>query len=93
VKRSVFAMAENRLLRLTLFATMAQNSPLVGLITKTNSLLQNWLIFESIKYLGVPNVNMKYRFMKMMNFYKEAIEEGSNMLRTNTAIFGAREYR
>jgi len=86
-------MTGNRLLRLTLFATMAQNSPLVGLITKTTSLLQNWLIFERIKYLGIPNVNMKYRSMGMTNSYQDAIEEGSNMLRTKTTIFGARGYK
>lgn len=27
-------------------------------------------IFESIKYLGIPNVNMKYRSMGMTNSYR-----------------------
>jgi pyridoxal phosphate enzyme (YggS family) len=48
-------------------------------------------IFESIKELDLPNVNMKYLSMGMTNSYKVAIEEGSNMVRIGTGIFGKRE--
>jgi len=35
---------------------------------------------------------MKYLSMGMTNDYKVAIEEGSNMVRIGTGIFGARNY-
>jgi pyridoxal phosphate enzyme (YggS family) len=48
-------------------------------------------IFERIKELDLPNVNMKYLSMGMTNSYRVAIEEGSNMVRIGSAIFGKRE--
>jgi len=48
-------------------------------------------IFEKTKALALPNVNMKYLSMGMTNSYGVAIEEGSNMVRIGTAIFGKRE--
>ncbi len=48
-------------------------------------------IFERIKNLGLPNVDMKYLSMGMTNSYRVAIEEGSNMVRIGTAIFGERK--
>ena len=50
-------------------------------------------IFEKIKTLGLPNVDMKYLSMGMTNSYKVAIEEGSNMIRIGAAIFGGRNGR
>ena len=50
-------------------------------------------IFEKIKELGLPNVDMKYLSMGMTNSYRVAIEEGSNMVRIGTAIFGERNGR
>ena len=50
-------------------------------------------IFERIKGLDLPNVDMKYLSMGMTNSYKVAIEEGSNMVRIGTAIFGERKYK
>jgi len=50
-------------------------------------------IFERIKELNLPHVDMKYLSMGMTNSYKVAIEEGSNMVRIGTAIFGERECR
>jgi pyridoxal phosphate enzyme (YggS family) len=50
-------------------------------------------IFERIKGLDLPNVDMKYLSMGMTNSYRIAIEEGSNMVRIGTAIFGERKYR
>jgi pyridoxal phosphate enzyme (YggS family) len=45
-------------------------------------------IFEKIKTLSLPNVDMKYLSMGMTNSYPIAIEEGSNMIRIGTLIFG-----
>jgi uncharacterized pyridoxal phosphate-containing UPF0001 family protein len=47
-------------------------------------------IFEKIKRLKLPNVEMKYLSMGMTNSYRIAIEEGANMIRIGTRIFGER---
>jgi pyridoxal phosphate enzyme (YggS family) len=47
-------------------------------------------IFNRIKSLSLLNINMKYLSMGMTNSYKVAIEEGANMVRIGTAIFGER---
>jgi len=47
-------------------------------------------IFEKIRDLNIPNVHMQYLSMGMTNSYRVAIEEGSNMVRIGTAIFGPR---
>jgi pyridoxal phosphate enzyme (YggS family) len=49
-------------------------------------------IFERVKGLNLPNVEMKYLSMGMTNSYKVAIEEGANIVRLGTLIFGEREY-
>jgi len=46
--------------------------------------------FERIKGLKLPNVEMKYLSMGMTNSYEVAIEEGANMIRIGTKIFGER---
>lgn len=50
-------------------------------------------IFEKIKELGFPNAEMKYLSMGMTNSYKIAIEEGANIVRIGSKIFGEREKR
>ena len=50
-------------------------------------------IFERIKALDLADVDMKYLSMGMTNSYRVAIEEGANMVRIGTAIFGERKYR
>lgn len=47
-------------------------------------------IFESLKRLKKENVEMKYLSMGMSSDFEMAIEEGSNMIRIGTAIFGPR---
>ena len=47
--------------------------------------------FENIKALGIPNVEMKYLSMGMSNSYKVAIEEGANIVRIGSGIFGKTE--
>ena len=49
-------------------------------------------IFGRIKELDLPNVEMKYLSMGMTNSYEIAIEEGANIVRIGTKIFGEREY-
>ena len=47
-------------------------------------------IYDKIQSLNLPNVNMKHLSMGMSNSYRVAIEEGSNMVRIGTAVFGER---
>ncbi|MGD9034523.1 MAG: YggS family pyridoxal phosphate-dependent enzyme [Desulfobacteraceae bacterium] len=49
-------------------------------------------IFEKLKEMHLPNVEMRYLSMGMSNSYKVALEEGANMVRIGTKIFGEREY-
>ncbi|UCG10632.1 MAG: YggS family pyridoxal phosphate-dependent enzyme [Dehalococcoidia bacterium] len=47
-------------------------------------------IFEELKRKPIPNVEMKYLSMGMTNSYKVAIEEGANIVRIGSKIFGER---
>ena len=47
-------------------------------------------LFEELGKLRVPNVEMKVLSIGMTNSYQVAIEEGANMVRVGTAIFGPR---
>ena len=48
------------------------------------------LAFDRINLAGIPNVEMRYLSMGMSNSYKIAIEEGANIVRIGTKLFGAR---
>ncbi len=47
-------------------------------------------VFEKIKSLDIPEVEMKYLSMGMTNSYRVAIEEGANIVRLGSIIFGDR---
>jgi hypothetical protein len=47
-------------------------------------------IFDQLAKLKLERVNMRYLSMGMSNSYRVAIEEGANMVRIGTAIFGPR---
>jgi pyridoxal phosphate enzyme (YggS family) len=47
-------------------------------------------VFERINGLKLPDVEMKYLSMGMTNSYKVAVEEGANIVRIGTRIFGER---
>jgi len=49
-------------------------------------------IFERIKKLNLPEVEMEYLSMGMTNSYKVALEEGANIVRIGSKIFGERDY-
>lgn len=44
-------------------------------------------LFEALKALDLPNVEMKFLSMGMSNSYKVALEEGANIVRLGTKIF------
>ncbi|AEE91630.1 conserved protein of unknown function [Tepidanaerobacter acetatoxydans Re1] len=48
-------------------------------------------IFKNIKQTHIDNVNMEYLSMGMSNDFEVAVEEGANMVRIGTGIFGVRE--
>jgi len=47
-------------------------------------------IFEKIKSENIPNTEMRYLSMGMSNSYKIAVEEGANIVRIGTQLFGTR---
>jgi pyridoxal phosphate enzyme (YggS family) len=46
--------------------------------------------FERLSERDLPNVTMRYLSMGMSNSYQVAIEEGANLVRIGTALFGPR---
>ena len=49
-------------------------------------------LFVDIRDKNYDNIDMKYLSMGMTNDYEVAIEEGANIVRIGTGIFGARNY-
>lgn len=49
-------------------------------------------IYDKIKNTEYKNIEMKYLSMGMSHDYKVALEEGSNMVRVGSFIFGKRNY-
>ena len=47
-------------------------------------------MFEHLRKLNLPNTTMQYLSMGMSNSYLVAIEEGSNIIRIGTKLFGER---
>jgi pyridoxal phosphate enzyme (YggS family) len=48
-------------------------------------------LFDHIRRLALPGVEMRYLSMGMTNSYTVAIQEGANIVRIGTKIFGPRE--
>ena len=49
-------------------------------------------LFDHIKAMKLPNVDMQVLSMGMTGDYVVAVEEGSTLVRVGTGIFGARDY-
>ena len=49
-------------------------------------------LFDNMKSANTPNVEMRYLSMGMTSDFEVAIEEGSNMVRVGTGIFGPRAH-
>ena len=47
--------------------------------------------FDRLARANLPNVEMRYLSMGMSNSYQVAIEEGANMVRLGTVLFGVRQ--
>ena len=68
----------------------------IGALTDDEGLVRD--CFQTLRELGerviasgIEDAEMKYLSMGMTSDYELAIEEGSNMIRIGTALFGARE--
>jgi len=48
-------------------------------------------IFSRLSQLDRPHITMRFLSMGMSNTYQIAVEEGANMVRVGTAIFGSRD--
>lgn len=48
-------------------------------------------LFDKIKALEIPGIEMKFLSMGMTNSYRVALQEGANMVRIGTKIFGLRD--
>ena len=48
-------------------------------------------LFERLGKKNLPNVNMRFLSMGMSNSYLVAIEEGANIIRIGTLLFGDRK--
>lgn len=48
-------------------------------------------LFDKTSRMDIPGVDMEWLSMGMTNSYKVAVDEGANMVRIGTAIFGPRE--
>jgi pyridoxal phosphate enzyme (YggS family) len=48
-------------------------------------------LFDRIKSLDIPGVEIRYLSMGMTNSYRVAIDEGANIIRIGTKIFGPRD--
>ena len=49
-------------------------------------------LYDEYKKIEHPGLDFKYLSMGMSNDFEVAIEEGSNLIRVGTMIFGARDY-
>ncbi len=48
--------------------------------------------FDELAKVNIPNVEMRYLSMGMSSSYRVAIEEGANIIRIGTQLFGERQY-
>jgi len=49
-------------------------------------------LFNDIEQANLPGIEMQYLSMGMSNSYRVALEEGANLVRIGTRIFGERDY-
>ena len=69
----------------------------IGMFTSDKTIIRKCFqtlhrLFEEVKRENIPGVKMKYLSMGMTDDFEIAIEEGANIIRIGSAIFGARNY-
>lgn len=66
-------------------------APMVGNAEEVRPVFRELrLVAENLHKMQVPGVTMKYLSMGMSNDYRVAVEEGANLLRLGTVLFGVR---
>jgi PLP dependent protein len=84
----ITAMADLKHIRVMGLMTMG---PATGLAEKLRACFyETRKVFDQLKQLAQPNTEMKYLSMGMTDSYKIALEEGANIIRIGSKIFGAR---
>jgi len=96
-----FGVMPDQVCRLAEGISVLANIKLVGLMTMgplsdDSSLVRppfarTRKVFEELKEPAIKNVEMKYLSMGMTGSYRIAIEEGANIVRVGTKIFGERK--
>ena len=71
--------------------TMAPNTEDISVIRSCFKGLKK--IFDNLSNLSYNNIEMEYLSMGMTNDYKIALEEGANIIRVGSKIFGKRMYK
>jgi pyridoxal phosphate enzyme (YggS family) len=86
------SMMENiRLSGLMTIAKMLPDDPLDNDLDEVRNNFRTLKeLYDEILYMNIPNVEFHYLSMGMSSDYDLAIQEGSNMLRIGTTIFGDR---
>ncbi len=69
----------------------------IGMFTSDEAIIRKCFqtlrrLIEKIKLENIPGVKMKFLSMGMSDDFEIAIEEGANIIRIGSAIFGARNY-
>ncbi|MGI2335437.1 MAG: YggS family pyridoxal phosphate-dependent enzyme [Dehalogenimonas sp.] len=94
-----YGVLPDKLLDLALHLDSLPNLKLQGLMTMGPRLDESGLrpyfmetkrLLENLKTAKLPNADLRYLSMGMSNSYRTAIEEGANLIRLGTAIFGER---
>ncbi|MGL5512723.1 MAG: YggS family pyridoxal phosphate-dependent enzyme [Sporomusa sp.] len=85
--RVISQLEHTRLCGLMTIAPFSENPEAVRPVFKELNQL-----FNEIKALNLSNTEISWLSMGMTNDYMVAIEEGANLVRIGTGIFGARQY-
>jgi pyridoxal phosphate enzyme (YggS family) len=89
IKKALIAMEELKNIEIRGLMTMG---PMTGDLKKSKKYFtQTRKIFEKLKEVTTINSKMEILSMGMSASYKVAIEEGSNMVRIGSSIFGERQ--
>lgn len=101
-EESKFGIEPGQLSRLAAMISGLEHVRLVGLMTiapfyetaeeARPVFKEMYRLFTELKAARLTNTNIEWLSMGMTNDYAVAIEEGANMVRIGTAIFGPRQY-
>lgn len=97
-----FGVSRLQAIKLAKFLTSLDNIRVCGCMTiapfaesseQTRPIFREMFqLFKELQTLSLPNSNLQWLSMGMTNDYRVAIEEGANLVRIGTGIFGERRY-